>query len=418
MGVVRADGGKTVTVVDPRQRRQWQIVVFLALVGMSTAYGIDASLPAFDEMRPDVGLPPGSNRVTLAITVFFLGMAIGQPLYGPVADRFGRAATLRGAMVIYAIGATGSMLATDFGFLLVSRTVWGVGAAGASLMQLTMARDLFSGDRMARVMSLVFAVFLIGPVIGPLIAEAILRSASWRWVYAVGILISVAITGMSIRFGETLEPVHRRPLGLGPTLAAARRVVACRRAMLYIAALTFADGGFLLFLTSTQQVFDVVYGRAHQFAVLFAASAVISAAGFLLLNPAIGRWGSHAVGLASVGGALIVHSFLLVLTMASSGVPAFWAWFTLVVVGSTLLSLLSPIAVSRALEPLGDVAGTATGIFGLGFITCSSILSALVAIRIGDTTTPWAVGVVGYGAISFLLLIAAGRTKEPPYSPA
>ena len=80
--------------MDPRERRQWQVVLFLAFIGMSNAYGIDSSLPAFDEMRPDVGLPPGSNRITLAITVYFLGIAVGQPLYGPVADRFGRAPTL------------------------------------------------------------------------------------------------------------------------------------------------------------------------------------------------------------------------------------------------------------------------------------------------------------------------------------
>ena len=76
-----------------RERTQWEVVAFLAFIGMSAAFGIDASLPAFDEMRPDVGLPPGSNRITLAITVYFLGMAGGQIVYGPLSDRFGRMAT-------------------------------------------------------------------------------------------------------------------------------------------------------------------------------------------------------------------------------------------------------------------------------------------------------------------------------------
>ena len=187
----------------------------------------------------------------------------------------------------------------------------------------------------------------------------------------------------------------------------------CRRAMLYIAALTFGDGAFLVFLGSTQQVFDVVYGRADQFAVLFAASAIVFAAGFLLLNPAIGRWGAHPVGLAVVTGALAVHGLLLVLTLAADGVPGFWTWFSLVVVGGTFLALLTPVAMSRALEPLGDVAGTATGILGLGAITCASVLAALVGIRIGDTTTPWAVGAVGYGTVCLALLVAAGRTPDP-----
>ena len=400
-------------MVDPRSRPQWQVVLFFAFVGMSSAYGIDASLPAFDEMRPDLGLPEGSNRITLAIIVYFLGMAVGQPLYGPVADRLGRAPTLRVAMAIYAVGAVGSMLATDFGFLLACRAVWGVGASGAALMHLTMVRDLFSGDRMARVMSLVSAVFLVGPVIGPLVAEGILQIASWRWVYAVALLFPVAIVVAGWRFGETLDPAHRRPLRVGPTLEAARTVLGCRRAILYTAAVTFSDGAFLIFLGSSQQVFDIVYDRADQFAVLFAASAVPFAICFLLLNPAISRWGAHPVGVVVVTAALGVHALLLILTLAADGVPGFWTWFILMTVGSALLALLLPVAISKALEPLGEVAGTASGILGLAHITCGTLLAALVGIQLGDSTTPWSVGAVAYNAVALAILVAAGRTPDP-----
>jgi len=389
------------------------VVAFLASVGISVAYGIDASLPAFDEMRPDVGLPPGSNRITLAITVYFLGMAGGQIVYGPISDRFGRMATLRTGMVIYAAGAAGSMLATDFGFLLASRTVWGLGASAASLMNLAILRDLYAGDRMARMMSTVSAVFLVGPVVTPLVAGGILRTASWRWVYAVGLLLAVVIAAWTTRFGETLAPEDRRPLQAGPTLDAFRRVVTCRRTVLYATTLLFVDGAFLVFLGSTQQVFDVVYGRADQFAVLFAASAVVFAAGFMLVNPAIGRWGAHRVGLSVLASAILLGVVLLGLTLASDGVPGFWTWFTIQVVGNTFLALVTPVAMSLALEPMGELAGTASGILGLGGISAASLLAALVGMQLGETTTPWAVGFVVYASIGLGLLVAAGRTSEP-----
>ena len=279
--------GQTAPMATGRERSELEVIAFLAFIGMSVAFGIDATLPAFDEMRPDVGLPPGSNRITLAVTVYFLGMAAGQVVYGPVADRFGRAPTLRIGMVIYALGATGSMLATDFEFLLASRLVWGLGASAATLMNLTILRDLYTGDRMARMMSTITAVFLVGPVVVPLIAEGILRTMSWRWVYAVGIVLAAAVTAWGIRFGETLDPANRRPLRVGPTIDAFRRVVTCRRTVLYASALLFADGAFLIFLGSTQQVFEVVYDRADEFAVLFAASAIGSFTGCPLT--ALGR---------------------------------------------------------------------------------------------------------------------------------
>ena len=396
-----------------RGRNEWEVIFFLAFIGMSTAYGVDASLPAFDEIRPDVGLPPGSNRITLVITVYFLGMAAGQIVYGPVADRFGRAPTLRFGMAVYALGATGSMLATDFEFLLASRLVWGLGASAASLMQLTIARDLFTGDRMARVMTTIMAVFLLGPVISPLVAEGILRVASWRWVYAVGLLLAATIVAWSIRFGETLDPANRRPLRVRPTIDAFRRVVTCRRTVLYASALLFADGAFLIFLGSTQQVFDVIYGRADQFAVLFAASAAVMALGFIGVSPAIGRWGAHRVGVFVLTTAMALATTLLTLTLAAGGTPRFWTWFSLVVASNTFLVLVTPVAMSRALEPLGDAAGTAAGVLGLVTLTGASLLAAFVGMRIGTSTTPWAVGYLFYGAIALGLLIAAGRTPEP-----
>jgi len=394
-------------------RSQWAVVAFLASIGISVAYGIDASLPAFDEMRPDVGLPPGSNRITLAITVYFLGMAGGQVIYGPVSDRFGRMATLRFGMAVYAAGAAGSMLATDFEFLLASRAVWGFGASAASLMNLAILRDLFSGDRMARMMSTVSAVFLVGPVVTPLVAEGILRTASWRWVYAVGLVLAAAVVVWSTRFGETLAPEDRRPLRAGPTIEAFRRVVTSRRTILYAATLLFVDGAFLIFLGSSQQVFDVVYGRADQFAVLFAASAVVFAVGFLLVSPAIGRWGAHRVGLGVLASAILLGAVLLGLTLAADGVPGFWTWFSLQVVANTLLALVTPVAISLALEPMGDMAGTASGVLGLGGYTAAAILAAIVGAQLGDTTTPWAVGIVVYASIGMVLLIAAGRTPDP-----
>ncbi len=396
-----------------RERTQWGVVAFLAFIGMSAAFGIDASLPAFDEMRPDVGLPPGSNRITLAITVYFLGTAGGQIVYGPISDRFGRMATLRVGMAIYAVGAAGSMLATDFDFLLGSRLVWGLGASAASLMNLAILRDLYSGTRMARMMSLVTAVFLAGPVVTPLAAEGILRAASWRWIYACGLVLAVAIVAWSFRFGETLHPDNRRPLRVGPTVDAFRQVVACRRTVLYAATLLFVDGAFFIFLGSTQQVFDIIYGRADQFAFLFAASAIPFAIGFLLVSPTIGRWGAHRVGLAVLSAALAMAVALLGLTLAADGVPEFWTWFSFMVVGNTLLALVTPVAMSMALEPMGDLAGTAAGILGLGGITAASLLAAFVGMHIHDSTTPWTVGYVVYGAIGLVLLVAAGRTPEP-----
>jgi DHA1 family bicyclomycin/chloramphenicol resistance-like MFS transporter len=104
---------------------------------------------------------------------------------------------------------------------------------------------------------------------------------------------------------------------------------------------------------------------------------------------------------------------LLGLTLATDGVPEFWTWFSLLVVSNTLLALVTPVAISMALEPLGDVAGTAAGVIGLGALTSASLLAAFVGLRIESSTTPWAVGFLVYGLVALGFLIAAGRTPDP-----
>ena len=97
------------------------MVAFLAFLSMMGAFGVDASLPAFDEIRSDVGLDPGSNRITLMITVYLVGNALGQVLCGPFADRFGRAPVLRTGLGIAALGSVGTISSQGLPTLLASR---------------------------------------------------------------------------------------------------------------------------------------------------------------------------------------------------------------------------------------------------------------------------------------------------------
>ncbi|MFV2039568.1 MAG: MFS transporter, partial [Acidimicrobiales bacterium] len=232
------------------------VIAYLAFMGILLAFGIDISLPALDEIRPAFGLGPDSNQVTLIITLYFLGMAGGQIIYGPFADRFGRAPVLRVGILIYALGAAGSTLAPNIELLFASRLVWGFGAAAPGVLRLAVARDLYQGNQMARVMSITMAFFLIGPILVPLVGEGILSLGSWRWVFAAALILAAVLFTWTFRFGETLDPANKRPLELGATLAALRLVLGTRSTMAYLAAMTFGSGAFILFLGSSQPIFD------------------------------------------------------------------------------------------------------------------------------------------------------------------
>ena len=141
------------------------MIGFLAFMGILTAFGVDSSLPAFDEIRPDVGLDSGSNRITLMVTFYVIGTALGQVLCGPFADRFGRIPVLRFSLALYGVGVISTIVSPNLTLLLVSRAVWGLGASGPSSLRASIARDLYSGDEMARIVAWSMGIFIAGPII-------------------------------------------------------------------------------------------------------------------------------------------------------------------------------------------------------------------------------------------------------------
>ena len=118
------------------------------------------------------------------MTLYFLGLACAQLLYGPFTDRFGRKPVLYTGLGLYALGAVGSALAPTFPVLIASRFLWGIGAAGPRALTLAIGRDLFDGDRLARIMAVVASVFMVVPAFAPLLGQVVLSFGSWRWVMA------------------------------------------------------------------------------------------------------------------------------------------------------------------------------------------------------------------------------------------
>ena len=376
------------------------MVAFLAFLSMMGAFGVDASLPAFDEIRRDVGLDPGSNRITLMITVYLVGNALGQMLCGPFADRFGRAPVLRVGLVVAAVGIAGTISSQGLPMLLASRLLWGLGNGAPSNMRATVARDLYLGDHMARVVSRVMGFFLLGPIVVPLLAEGILAVGSWRTVFTLGLALAGVGTVWSLRFGETLAPVDRRPLGWAATGAAFHRIVKSRTTVGYLVALTFTQAAFFVWLGSSQPVFDLVYGRADRFAVMFSAGGVVQAVGFFSVGWFINRYGAHRVAVTSIGLVLVLNAALVALAVRAGGRPGFWGWFILLTASNVFLSMVVPTGLALALRPLGSIAGTAAGVIGACSMAGSAVLAALVDTRISTTITPMAVGYLLYSTLA------------------
>lgn len=394
-----------------RQRTERSVIAFLAFLGVLMAFGIDAALPAFDELSDAFDLAGRGISPAVTGTVYFGGMAVGQLLYGILSDRFGRRPILIAGIAVYAAGAICSALSPNLEVLLVARFVWGIGASSPTVMRMAIARDLFAGDQMARVVSTFSAIFLLGPIFMPFVGEAILLVGDWRMVFSVGIVLAATTLVWTIRFGETLAPELRRTIKLAPISDAFGAVMRTRVTLWILIAQAFFGGAFFVWLGSAQVVLDKIYDRDSQFTLFFGASGVGMALALLFNRRLIVKYGAEKMVISAATVFVVVSVVGLAGTLLAGGVPSVWFWFGWALIANAMGMIMGPMSASLALEPMADKAGTAAAILGVAQLGAGAAFAAIVDAQIGTTVTPMVLGSLVYGSLGLGCLVIALKPK-------
>ncbi|MEM7139819.1 MAG: MFS transporter [Actinomycetota bacterium] len=403
----------------PPNRSDRSVVAYLAFSSVILAFGIDASLPAFEELREEFDLRDGSGEVSLIVTTYFLGMGFGQLIWGLSSDRIGRQRAMLAGLALYGIGAAVAALATSMEMLLIARVVWGLGAAAPSVLRNSIARDLYTGDKLAQITSVTMAIFLIGPAIAPSIGELILLSGSWRWVFAAAVPLGLVAVVWTIVFGETLAAENVRPLDPGTIARGARAFFTTRAAIGHSLVITAASAAFFIYLGSTQPIVDEVYGYADWFAIIFAATAATIGTTVWLSGRFIRRYGAANVARVAICVMVLDAALFVAAAVMSDGTPAFGVWFAATAVFGSFNTVATPALVSLVMTPMARVAGTASALNGLLTIAGASGLAVIFDRMIDDTVTPMAAGFLLYsGAALALLLWARSGSDEIVEVPA
>jgi DHA1 family bicyclomycin/chloramphenicol resistance-like MFS transporter len=392
-------------------RSDTAVISYLAYLGILLAVGVDISLPAFDELDAAFGLSDRGVSVGVIGTVYILGMAIGQLVYGVASDRFGRRPTMLFGIGLYSLGVVTAIAAPTLEVLLAGRLLWGLGAAAPFVLRQAIARDLYAGDRMARVITIVTAVFLLGPIFVPIIGAGILLFAPWQGVFVTALLASAAAVIWTLKFGESLDPALRRPLQFRPLVDALRLVVTTRTTIGHIGAQTLASAAFFIWLGSAQPIIDDIYDRGSQFAFWFAASGVVVALALLVNGPMIDRFGARRVAVTISLAFVATCAVGVAATLAADGVPSIWTFFAWAAVANALGTLITPLCTALALEPMGELAGTASAVLGFVSLGGGAVLAAVIDAQIDGTVTPMVVGSLLFGVVGLVLLLWAGDSR-------
>jgi DHA1 family bicyclomycin/chloramphenicol resistance-like MFS transporter len=382
------------------------ITLIAALIAIN-AVAIDIMLPGLQQIGAGLG-EPDPNRRQLVIPAYMLGFGILQIVFGPLSDRYGRRKPLLVGLVIYCIAALSAYAVKDFNSLVFLRFVQGAGAAASAVIATALVRDLFVGDEMAKTMSFVFMVLMLSPIFAPGLGQMLLVVLDWRGLFlfmaGLGMLVTLWVW---LRLPETLKPEDRRPFGMKSIVEGFGIVFSNHVALRYILAGAFLFAGLIAFLTSSQQIYVGIYGVGMWFPAFFAAGGAISAVGGFANTQLMNRYGMRRLSHL----ALYVFSAAaaLMLLLGFLNMIPVWAFFALSAVQFFTFSMMMPNFGALAMEPLGEVAGTAASAQGFLQMVLGAGIGAFIGQMYNTTTIPLALGMLVLALLAMGLVSFSAR---------
>jgi DHA1 family bicyclomycin/chloramphenicol resistance-like MFS transporter len=383
------------------QLRNGELLAMLSLIMALMAMAIDLMLSAFDEMRATFGLDPTSNDVAGVVTVFFMGFAVAQFVYGPLTDRFGRKRILAVSIAIYVVGAVASALAPSLGLLLAARFVWGIGAAGSRVVATAVVRDLFEGVEMAKAMSQIMAVFIMVPVIAPALGAGIVAFLPWQSVFWACALWSIALWLWSRRLPETLPVDQRRKLDRADISDSYRTFFRTRPTLWYSVSSIFMQSVFTMYLASSELIVSEIFGHRSWFPFVFGVTAIGFGVASLVNGKVVVRYGVRTVLNRMLMVLNLCAALLVIIAISGSGQPSFWVFMPALGLMLSAFMFIMPNMNAEAMQPLPHIAGTVSALSGGFRMLGGSILGGLVATRIDISVTPFAVAALVFALLSW-----------------
>lgn len=384
------------------------ITLILGMLATVTPFAIDLYLPAFSQIAGEMGTT--TARISLSVSSYFIGMALGQLLYGPLLDRFGRKRPLYVGLIIFVLASISCTFSKTVEMLVVLRFIQALGGSVAGVASVAMVKDFFPPEQGTRIFAMLILTIGVSPLLAPTIGGFIATSLGWKAVFLLLSLIAIVV--MSIVFfvlPEGHQPDHSVSLKLKPMLKTYSSILTDTQFFTYTLSGSFSFATLFIYVAGSPIVFMELYHVSPQtYGGIFAFLSIGFIGGSQLNIYLTKKFNSSDIFrlslIAQVAAGLI---FLVV------------AWYDLMNLYTTVLmflillscvGLLNPNATALALAPFTKNVGSASAMLG-----CAQIgIAALASIGVGmfESSNMFAMIALMVATSAFaLLLLRMGEKK-------
>ena len=395
---------------------EFEFIVLMASLMSIVALSIDALLPALPDISASLGVTDINDNQFL-ITMIFLGIGFGQLVFGPLSDSFGRKPIVYAGFILFIIASIICLSTKSFEVMLVGRVLQGIGLASPRTMSISIVRDRYHGDLMAKIISIVVMVFILVPVIAPTLGQLLLNIYDWKAIFYANIVFGlVVMIWFWQRQAETLPKARRIKFTSHLFWDGTKEFCKYKEAVGFTLVSGFITGSFIVYLSTSQEIFQEQYHLADMFPYIFASLAISVGLSTYLNSRFVERFGAWRIAfVASICYTAI--SLLYVVLFASGKNPSVVILIGFFVLQFFAVGLLFGNLRALAMEPLGHIAGIGAAINGF----VSTVMAVPIANYIGSfvrtSVLPLFIGFSIFGLLSVLVFLwLKTKNVEPKFS--
>lgn len=389
------------------------VTATLGLLSLFPPLATDMYLAALGDLA--TSMRSTHTAAELSLSIFFLGLCMGQLLLGPLTDSYGRKRPLLVGTALFTVTSVALPLVNDIAWFNALRFVQAIGASAGMVVGRAIVKDLYEGRRAAQVMTVLVMLLTVGPIASPTLGSILLEAFGWRSIFATMALISIVAFVLSlVVLPETLPVSSRKTRPFIDGAHAAAILLSQRRFVIMALVSGLVQGGMFAFITGSSGVFQGIFGLSSlefgiMFAVIAAALIIFGKVNGVLLN----RYSPEQI--VTAGLPLFVASTLFLALV--SGTHTLWVFAISLWISIGMVGLLSANAMSITMELSGEGAGMGSALLGAIQFAIAFAVSSCVALGGTATALPMSLGLLVPASFAAILFYAfGGRVRNKSLS--